>query len=357
MHVVVRRWISSDVLGLLEIFGRASGSHLTDSVREREGGRGQARTDGAKSLLDDLTVELNRYLPEPVELYVTKDKKWRRSTEACHTLVEAVEHVQRIRREHEREEEDRRKLEWLQLASILDRLPDGQRRPVRIGAYQAHVERFWGRVVQELQAQFPWLLVETTMYPNRKREQGMKGELARAFEDHKVDYMLAPEDTKPPETTESGRRCYCYSLCVVGSPAVLNEMKGQHRWVEIEAFQGRTLIAAPKGYSSRDRFDGFLRERSVQVQGVIEDTSPLMLRVRALGGAGVAVLSDEYKAIGGAEHRYPALWINARTHRVDMYLWSHTGQNKGVHQAFDFVVDQLIKLEDDPSLERPAALR
>jgi hypothetical protein len=149
---------------------------------------------------------------------------------------------------------------------------------------------------------------------------------------------------------------------VVGSPAKLRQVHGdeaerlhvdQVKTLRVDKLQGHTLIAAPRGFSSRDRLHDLLGR--VPVGTVLDEPNPLLLRVRALAGEALAVLSDEYTAVGRPRFSYPIiLSANNTRHCVPMYLRGHPGPTWGVHAAFLYVVEHLV--EEEKKHPRAAAL-
>jgi hypothetical protein len=240
----------------------------------------------------------------------------------------------------------------VQLASALDL------RALRIGGYQAHMERFLGRLVAELNVDFPWVTTSVELYQNRVREErGVRvvhGDLKQAFEDGDVDYMLEPEDQGnvspfPP--------VYRYSFRVVATEDRLREVrrtqkKGRAEGSHITDLHGKKLLLAPEGHSSRRRIESLLKKYHVEPADRVPVPTPLMLRVRALAGEGYAIISDEYGPIGSAQERFPALLVDhdvdsdyASTFTVPMILRVRDGLSGGIHAALATVVERLSEEE------------
>jgi hypothetical protein len=347
--------VSAEILELLTVFGRAPSSRLTDAVREgNQHASVRPRTDRQRKLLDTFGRGLTECLGREITLYRLTPKQAPRSTAECERLGEALERVRRIRKAAEEEAERRRVLEWLQVSTVLDS------HVLTIGAYQAHIERFLGAAVQELHEHFPWIATELRPFVARVRTKGGAGQLRKAFDDGDVDYMLTPT---PPTKAWPSVECYAYGLRLVGSPDLLAKVCGRRQEsvddgrrpdsVDVRALRGRTLIAAPPGFSSRERLEELFAGQA-ELGPILAEPNPLLIRVRALAGEALGVLSDEYTSVGRPELGYPLLSAANKKHRVPMYMSARPGLERGVHAAFRFVVQQLADREKTAA--RAAAL-
>jgi hypothetical protein len=340
--------ISDRTLELIRRFTEAD-SPLTSVLREWWGlpANEHVAVGPYKCDLDSLAERLAAHLPGGQHLQLTSSSKraGTRPTEETRNLREAAE---LIRDRRKTETRYRRLLEEVQLASSLDRS-----RAIRIGGYQAHYERFLGRLVAELHIDFPWIRTEVQLYTSRAREnekgEPVRGGLAHAFATGAIDYMLRPSESR----VHIGGRgtVYSYQLHVVATeerliPARAAQRSGGRFGFHIKALDGEVLLAAPKNYSSRIRIEGMMERHGVSPKKIIPIDNPLMLRVRALGGEGYAILSDEYSDIGGARERFPALLLDhqhdqARPYSVEMEMQKQAGLEGGVHAALDMVVSRL----------------
>jgi len=210
-----------------------------------------------------------------------------------------------------------------------------------------------------MQSEFSWVTVQVTMYANRRREPGAMGELQRCFklppeDPEAIDYMLVPADAG---VGVESLRCYKYKLRVVGPRHLLKGSTSTNTGsFPITELRDKKLVAAPQQFSSRDRVDSLLKKYDVKPAMIFEEENPLLLRTRAMAGEALAVLSDEYSDIGGAQPAYPPLahGNDNEQYVVEMHLSRREGLNHGVHAAFSHVVDHLAQQETTG--QRPAAL-
>lgn len=341
--------LEDDALWLLtEFASRENGrerklSDVVDDLFPRQGGSPHRDLTPQRNLLARTASGVAEFLGRCPEFCEARGKQGTFPTSDTDRVAVAA---QRILTERSRVAAERRALEWIQLASSIDN------RSLRIGGYQAHYERFLGRLLQDLRDLFPWVQTELAFESSRKRGDPDVRTLADRYEAGDIDYMLVPEDKNHPHSALDRPACYEYSLRVVAA-----DLRGQaSELFPIEQLRGRTLIAAPQGYSSRDRLDALLTEHRVEVEGVIDDPNPLMVRVRALAGDAIAVLPDEYSVIGQASSGYPKLGVGGVPHRVRMRLVQRPGLEGGVHAALRFAVDRLCAAERRQERHRPAAL-
>ena len=80
---------------------------------------------------------------------------------------------------------------------------------------------------------------------------------------------------------------------------------------------------------------------------VLEEENPVVMRLRAETGQGIAVMSDEYSVIGGSGLDFPYLVRGAAAERcqVEMGLLKSPRAGEPRHHAFDFVVQRLVEQE------------
>jgi hypothetical protein len=342
-----RKELGDDVLALLEAFTRADDDGPPRTTLNR------AAEEVARRPRPDVAAErqqlraLGRYLAadtesgEPVDLH---GKPGRRGTFATPEAMRMAEAVRLIRRNREREWARRRELEDIQLVSAVDQ------RVLRIGGRQSHYERFLGRLAGRLHEHFPWVRLELTLAPGDAADGD--GALARQHEAGAIDYLLVEDDL--PGT------CYEYTLRVVGTARELARLGGQETPpadVAAQRLTGETLVAAPAGHASRERLERILRRNGVVPARVLEEPSPLMRHVRALAGEGLAVLSDEYSAVGRAEGAFPHLLDAGHRATRPVRLQGRDELSGGVHTALQWEVAQLRTEEAEQGWEgRPAAL-
>jgi len=237
----------------------------------------------------------------------------------------------------------RRELESLQLATCLDGAP------MKIGAYQSHAERFMGSAARLMAQYFPWVGCVLDIEENRLRADGTRGVIRDRFDAGEYDFMLVPRASEPRVYLEE---TYTYSFRVIGSVTELNAVKdAESDVVPVGNLQGHNLIVAPIGTSSRRRLHDLLLDAGVDIDdgsvALIEERNPSSMRIRAEIGQGLAIISDEYGAIGGSSRNFPRLGINrARgTHEVKMGLLRQPWTTAPRHRAFDFVTRELAREE------------
>jgi hypothetical protein len=265
------------------------------------------------------------------------------ATEDCQALGPALQKIADARAVLRAEAERRRELEWLQLATCLDKAP------LKIGAYQSHAERFMGSAAQLMAEYFPWVNCILDIEANRIRVDGTRGVIRDRFDLGEYDFMLVPQASEPGMHPVA---MYSYSFRVVGSMAELSSIKDKDsNTVEVGRLRGHTLIVAPRGTSSRRRLRGLLKDSGVDIDDgsvtLIQEQNPSSMRIRAEIGQGLAIISDEYSAIGGSVRRFPYLG----DHKVAMGLLRQRWTTAPRHRAFDFVVSELAEHET----QRPRA--
>jgi hypothetical protein len=250
-----------------------------------------------------------------------------------------------------RDQEHVRVREALQLRCSLDKTV------VNVGGYQAHVERFLGRAVQLAHETFPWIPVELRLFDSGPRERG-GGPLQEAFNSGEVDFMLRPSPMDASELDASCAElpCYRYRLRVVGSPEHLARLRGPANSLDSASLDGQTLAAAPAGRPSRKLLDRLLAEARAKPTVILEQETPLHLRVTGLAGKALAVLSDEYSVIGLRQAEFPVLHHRGREYAVEMSLIYRKAAATRTHEAFLWAAKTLAARERGASGTRPAAL-
>jgi hypothetical protein len=173
------------------------------------------------------------------------------------------------------------------------------------------------------------------------------------------DFILVP---RAGETVHLDT-VYSYSFRVVGAEAKLNKMKDKRGVIHVQKLRGEKLLVAPAGTSSRRRLRELLMDADVDIEDgsveLIEEKNPSSMRIRAETGQGVAIISDEYTAVGGSTRDFPCLALGHEDdehiiiHKVEMGLLRKRSANMPRHQAFDFVIRELIAQEK--KRERAAA--
>lgn len=275
-------------------------------------------------------------------------------TEDCLALRPALMAILSEREAARAAERRRRRLEWLQLASSLDSTP------LRIGAYQAHAERFLVKATELMADYFPWLDAELMVEGNRQRFSQARGVVREKFRSGLYDLMLVPKDSERKTLSY----VYTYSFRVVGTAETLARLQDTHGVVNIHKLRGERLLVAPRETSSRQRVHALFLAVDTDIDDgsmeLIEEGNPNSMRMRAETGQGLAIISDEYATIGGSKRDFPYLGVSRpgdkhqEIHQVEMGLLRQPWANKPRHKAFDFVIEELVTREKtDP---RAAAL-
>ena len=307
----------------------------------------------AKRALTDIAKVLAGLTGRTVGLFESHSRRGTFATHECRALYPALEAIARDREDARDAARRKRRLEWLQLATSLDR------KPLRIGAYQAHAERFLATAVQRMVGYFPWLDCSLELEEHRERDDHARGVVRQMFDEGKYDFMLVPQAT---ETRV--RFVYEYSFRVLGTNARLSQLSDDDGIIDRRKLRGERLIVPPTTTSSRQRVEELLQDVDVDLErdlaGLIEEQNPCIMRLRAVTGQGLAIMSDEYTIVGGSSRDFPYLGLGPgddrrqRKHKVDMGLLRHRGVNEPRHQAFDFVIQDLVELENS-SRTRAAA--
>jgi DNA-binding transcriptional LysR family regulator len=294
----------------------------------------------AQQAISRLSRELEKRAGNPVNLLETRGRTGTFATPDCRALLPALIKI-REEREAAREEDERQwKLEWLRLSSCLEN------KPLKIGAYQAHAERFMASAVKLMIEYFPWLDCTLEIEPSRGRNGRYAGQLQRRFGSGEFDFILIPRES----AERNLKQVYTYSFRVVGHPFVLAKLRAGQDSVHISRLHGHPLIVASEGSSSRQRLDSLLQDAGFTMTKqfeLTEENNPNVMRIRAETGQGLAVMSDEYSAVGGSRMDFPKL-VRGTGHgpyEVDMGLLRKESDDRPRHRAFNFVVDQLLARE------------
>jgi hypothetical protein len=325
---------------------------LTDALRSPRPLGGINSKALARPPINKTARELSRLMESQVTLLRAQGKRGTFATDSCQALNPALEKIIQERDRVRAEAMRRRRLEWLQLSSCLDKAP------LRVGAYQAHAERFLGSAGQLMYQFFDWLDFSIDVEENRKRTDRSRGVLRDRFDDGAYDFMLVPRASEPVHL----ETVYSYSFRIVGNADKLNSLKNGQRVIHVRQLQGERLLVAPSGSSSRRRLRELLLDAGVDIEDgsvdLIEEVNPSSMRIRAESGQALAIISDEYTAVGGSRLDFPCLALgddadHLSIHRVEMGLLRQPDANMPRHRAFDFVIEELIAREK--ACERAAA--
>lgn len=327
---------------------------LTDAIRYPVPLDGLNSRALAQPTINRAAYELTRLTGNPVDLVRAKNRTGTFATAECQALEEGLLKIAHERERLRKEAEHRRELEWHQLATCLDK------GPLRIGAYQSHAERFLAAAGQRTTEYFPWLDLRLDVEENRVRDEGSRGVIRSHFDAGGYDFILVPRESEPKKHLEV---MYTYSFRVVGASARLAELRDADGVIQVERLRGQRLIVAPAGTSSRRRLHDLLQDAGVDIGDgsvkLIEEKSPSSMRIRAEIGQGLAIISDEYNAVGGSARGFPRLGLGheynglPKFHMVEMGLLRQRDTTKPRHQAFEFVVHELV--EQEKKRERSAA--
>jgi hypothetical protein len=300
----------------------------------------------AREVLNIVNRELTRLTGRSVTLLGLHQDSSRAPTDDCLALRLALMAIIAKRDAIRAAALRQHQLEWLQLASSLDKAP------LKIGAYQAHAERFLATAVEMMIDYFPWVNTELIIEENRKRSGKARGVVREKFRSGLYDLMLVPQDSESADL----RFVYSYSFRIVGSTEALERLRDADDMINIHKLRGEKLLVAPKATSSRQRTRALFRAAGLDIEDgsvdLIEDSNPNNMRMRAETGQGLAIISDEYAAVGGSEREFPCLGLSRpndrhqQRHTVDMGLLRQTWATKPRHRAFDFVVDELVAREE-----------
>lgn len=325
---------------------------LTDALRSPRALDGISSKALAQPTINKAARELSRLADRQVALLRAQGKRGTFATGACQALNPALERIIQEREQARAEAIRQRQLEWLQLSSCLDKSP------LRVGAYQAHAERFLGSAGQLMYHYFHWLDFTIEVEENRRRADRTRGVLRDRFDDGAYDFMLVPRASEPVHL----ETVYSYSFRIVGNTDKLATLKNSHGVIHVRQLKGERLLVAPAGSSSRSRLRELFLDAGVDMEAgtvdLIEERNPSSMRIRAESGQGLAIISDEYTAVGGSRLDFPCLGLgddpdHPVIHRVEMGLLRQPDANRPRHRAFDFVVEELVAREK--ARERAAA--
>jgi len=348
--------LSDDELELLRRLAEApgadglpgTGTSFTEALRNPKPLDGMSTKALARPTINKAARELGQLTGTDVTLLQPDGRRGTFATSECHALSCALAAVARERERVRVEAMRRRQLEWLQLASCLDN------KPLRIGSYQAHAERFLAMAGELMAQYFPWIDFRIVVEKNRQRSEHSRGVIRESFDEGRYDAMLVPRDSEKRHLDV----VYSYSFRVVGATERLRELKDKYGVIDvidIHKLCGEKLLVGPSSSSSRQRVRALFRDAGVDIEDgsveLIEDANPSSLRIRAQTGEGLAIMSDEYTAVGGSRRDFPYLGLGLmdnerpRVHVVEMGLLTQAGADKPRHKAFNFVIEELVARE------------
>ena len=267
------------------------------------------------------------------------------ATKDCRALNPALVKISYERELARKEAMRRRHLEWLQLASCLDH------ESLRVGAYPAHAQRFLFKAAERMAYHFPWVDFRLEVQHNRPRVDMFRGSIQDGFDAGNFDYMMIPRERGPVRISS----VYTYTFRVMGSPSKLHELRDSNGLVHVSRLRGERLILSGAGTSSRRRLTELFAKEGMDINAgpaPLEELDPDSMRARAESGEGIAVLSDEYTAVGGAAPGFPRLAFGpdrARPviYRVEMGLLGQRNARMPRHRAFEFIVHELMAEEKE----------
>ncbi len=345
----------SDVeIELLHRIAEASGGHgspgsersFTEALRHPKPLDGMSTKALAQKTVNKTVRELTSLTGKTVTLLQARGKRGTFPTEDCLALCPALAAIAMEREAVRAQAERQRKLEWLQLASCLDKAS------LRIGAYQAHAERFLTTAAELMVHYFPWVDVKIVVEENRRRFGNSRGVVRENFDSDRYDVMLVPQDSEKKHLNY----VYAYSFRVVGAVEKLEKLKDQHGVINIRKLLGERLLIAPLNSSSRQRVRALFLRAGADIEDgsveLIEDNNPSSMRMRAETGQGLAIISDEYTAVGGSARDFPYLGIgqtddqHQEVYKVEMGLLKQPWADEPRHKAFDFVIEELVAREN-----------
>jgi hypothetical protein len=346
--------VDDDVIKLLSLLansadgtdGQGRGGKLTDILKHPDRPARLNTQALAKPEITRVANTLTRLIGGRVELLQPDGRLGTFATPECLALCQALQVIAQERHNTKEAARRQRRLEWLQLATCLD--PD----PLRIGAYQAHAERFLATAGQLMVRYFPWVRCTVSVEENRLRHESIAhGVVRQKFDNREYDFMLVPRDSERAHTDF----VYEYSFRVVGTAEKLSQLRDSDGVIDRSKLRGETLIVAPDGSSSRQRVRELLLDADIDIeQGaveLVEERNPATMRLHAVSGQGLAIMSDEYTIVGASNMDFPYLGLGTdgekheRKHKVQMGLLRHKDADKPRHQAFDFVIQELVALE------------
>jgi hypothetical protein len=319
----------------------AAPAKLTDALRKCSPVTAPNSVRNAQQSIARLSRELAGFVGSEICLLDTREKQGSFATGACRALQPALTEILRDRQAALERDRLTVQLEWLRLSTCLDGAP------LRIGAYQAHAERFLAAALNLLITNFPWLDCRLHIEEARARTDRYTGRLKERFDDGEFDYILVPRESEKSHL----QRVYTYSFRVVGHPDRLDQLRTGNNTVNVRDITGMPLIVAPEGASSRRRLHDIFLDEGIDIDAdavsVLEEENPVVMRMRAETGQGIAVMSDEYSVIGGSRMGFPYLVRGAPAERcqVEMGLLKSPRADEPRHHAFDFVVQQLVEQE------------
>lgn len=319
----------------------APSAKLTDALRNCDSAATLNSARAAQQAIAKVARDLGEFSGGAVSLLETRSKQGSFATDACRALQPALAKIVEERRSERDRDLRLLQLEWLRLSTCLDR------QPLRIGAYQAHAERFVGCAIKQLISSFPWIDCKLHIEEDRSRSDRFTGKLRRLFDGGKFDYILVPRESEQ----EHLRKVYTYSFRVIGHPACIDRLKARNNTISVRGIAAIPLIVAPAGASSRRRVQEMFLDEGIDINSspfqIIEEANPAVMRIRAETGEGVALMSDEYSAVGGSSLNFPYLVKGAGEEycQVDMGLLMYSRPAAPRHDAFEFIVQRLVEAE------------
>jgi hypothetical protein len=328
----------------LELIRRlAEGRTLTEALNHPERLHELSRAL-ARPAVNRVSNDLSRFMGVAVSLAEARGRTGTFATAQCRDLAPALATIALSREAAHAAQQRQYQLEALQLATCLDK------NPLRIGAYQAHAERFLATAAQLMADHFPWVETRIIVLQNRERADNSRGEVRANFENRAFDVMLVPRDSAEQTRLEY---VYTYSFRVIGTRQKLAGLQDENGVIDRLKLKGERLIVGPKNSSSRKRLRDLLLDVDIDIEKdnpLLEEEYPSSMRMRAETGEGVAVMSDEYKMVGSCEKSFPFLGVGLidgrqELHKVEMGLLMRDGAAQPRHRAFRFVVRELVGRE------------
>lgn len=318
---------------------------LTDAIRFPMPLPGLTTKALARPTIDRTARALSDLTEHEVTLLRAKGRLGTFATSDCQALAPALQKIAAVREAIKSQAARRARLEWLQLSTCLDK------GALIVGAYQSHAERFLASAGRLITEYFPWIDFHLDVEENRVRSNNSRGVVRERFNNGKCDFMLVPQASEEGHLTV----VYTYSFRVVGTAAKLAVLSEEGLDViQVARLRGEKLIVAPAGTSSRRRLRELFQDAGVDVEDdsvkLVEEKNPSSMRIRAETGEGLAIISDEYTAVGGSSRKFPRLALGNDDgrpiiHRVEMGLLRQPWAVMPRHTAFDFVVEELVARE------------
>jgi hypothetical protein len=318
---------------------------LTDAIRLPLPLPGLTTKALARPSIDRTAHILSSLTEYEVTLVRAKGRLGTFATPECQALAPALQKIAATREAIKNQAARRVRLEWLQLSTCLDK------GALTVGAYQSHAERFLASAGRLIAEYFPWIDFHLDVEENRVRSSNSRGVVRERFDNGECDFMLVPR------ASEHGhlKVMYTYSFRVVGTAAKLAALREEgFDVIQVARLHDEKLIVAPAETSSRRRLRELFQDAGVNIESypiqLIEEKNPSSMRIRAETGEGLAIISDEYTAVGGSSRKFPRLALGDDdgrpiVHKVEMGLLRHRSATMPRHMAFDFVIEELIALE------------